>query len=82
MPASVFWVPSPASIGKYGYGTAGNLKMTKNHIVKHYCTKPFHIHIVPSALSCALPTFYCSFCLETEKSLWRPKCIPLGQKRF
>ncbi|CAI9598243.1 unnamed protein product [Staurois parvus] len=33
MPASVIWVPSPASVGTYGVrGTAGNLKMTKSDI--------------------------------------------------
>ncbi|CAI9610514.1 unnamed protein product, partial [Staurois parvus] len=32
MLASVIWVPSPASVGTYGGGTAGNLKMTKSDI--------------------------------------------------
>ncbi|CAI9610218.1 unnamed protein product [Staurois parvus] len=54
----VIWVPSSASVGKYGDGTAGNLKMTK---IKHYCIKPFHIHFVPTALSCALPAFLLFF---------------------
>ncbi|CAI9554375.1 unnamed protein product [Staurois parvus] len=41
-----------------GDRTAANLKMTK---IKHYCIKPFHIHFVPSALSCALPAFLLFF---------------------
>ncbi|CAI9595543.1 unnamed protein product [Staurois parvus] len=58
MPASVIWVPFPASVGTYGDRTGENLKMTK---IKHYCIKPFHIHFVPSALSCALPAFLLFF---------------------
>ncbi|CAI9615131.1 unnamed protein product [Staurois parvus] len=44
--------------GRTGDGTAGNLKMTK---IRHYCIKAFHIHFVPSALSCALPAFLLFF---------------------
>ncbi|CAI9612393.1 unnamed protein product [Staurois parvus] len=32
-----------------------------NFKIKHYCIKPFHIHFVPTALSCALPAFLPSF---------------------
>ncbi|CAI9570791.1 unnamed protein product [Staurois parvus] len=41
-----------------GDETAGNLRITK---IKHSCIKPFHIHFVPSALSCALPAFLLFF---------------------
>ncbi|CAI9569369.1 unnamed protein product, partial [Staurois parvus] len=58
IPASDIWVPSSASFGTYRDRAAGNLKMTK---IKHYCIKPFHIHFVPSALSCALPAFLLFF---------------------
>ncbi|CAI9608982.1 unnamed protein product [Staurois parvus] len=44
-----------------GTELAGNLKILKNHIVKHYCIKAFHINFVPSALSCALPAFLLFF---------------------
>ncbi|CAI9558630.1 unnamed protein product [Staurois parvus] len=54
MPASVFWVPFPATSGCTGDGTGGKFENCK---IKHYSIKPFHIHFVPSALSCALPAF-------------------------
>ncbi|CAI9588105.1 unnamed protein product [Staurois parvus] len=41
-----------------GQEPAGNLKILK---IKHYCFKAFHIHFVPSALSCALPAFLLFF---------------------
>ncbi|CAI9576493.1 unnamed protein product [Staurois parvus] len=90
MPASGFCVPVTVTPGRTGAGTGGKFENLKKmtfflndyFIVKHYCIKPFHIHFVPSALSCALPAFYCSFCLETEKRPWCPKSVPLGQKRF
>ncbi|CAI9618163.1 unnamed protein product [Staurois parvus] len=58
MPASVFRVPFPAMSGHTGTELAGNVKMSK---IKHYYIKTFHIHFVPSALSCALPAFLLFF---------------------
>ncbi|CAI9538276.1 unnamed protein product, partial [Staurois parvus] len=68
---------------------AANLKFLKMIItlllllytVKHCCFNAFHIL---SLLLCPAPClhFYCSFCLETEKRPWRPKSVPLCQKRF
>ncbi|CAI9552517.1 unnamed protein product [Staurois parvus] len=52
------WVPFPVTSGRTGTELVGNLKMSK---IKHYCIKPFHIHFVPSALSCALPAFLLFF---------------------
>ncbi|CAI9544821.1 unnamed protein product [Staurois parvus] len=57
-PASVFWVPFPATSGRMGDGTGGKSESCK---IKHYCIKPFHIHFVPSALSCVLPAFLLFF---------------------
>ncbi|CAI9539229.1 unnamed protein product [Staurois parvus] len=66
MPASVFRVPFPASVGTYGGQNRREIpKCQINLIVLHYCTKPFHIHFVPSALSCALPAFF------TVLSAWK-----------
>ncbi|CAI9538449.1 unnamed protein product [Staurois parvus] len=48
----------PATSGRMGTELVGNFKMSK---IKHYCIKPFHIHFVPSALSCALPAFLLFF---------------------
>ncbi|CAI9603120.1 unnamed protein product [Staurois parvus] len=49
---------NPCNVRTYGDGTGG--KFT-NFKIKHYCIKPFHIHFVPSALSCALPAFLLFF---------------------
>ncbi|CAI9556880.1 unnamed protein product, partial [Staurois parvus] len=38
-----------------------NRQEIKKFDIKHYCIKPFHIHFVPSALSCALPAFLLFF---------------------
>ncbi|CAI9574327.1 unnamed protein product [Staurois parvus] len=58
MLVSVFWVPFPATSGRTGDGTGRKFESCK---IKHYCSKPFHIHFVPSALSCALPAFLLFF---------------------
>ncbi|CAI9569269.1 unnamed protein product [Staurois parvus] len=58
MLASVFWVPSPATPGRTGDRNGGKFENVK---IKHYCIKAFHIHFVPSALSCALPAFLLFF---------------------
>ncbi|CAI9547534.1 unnamed protein product, partial [Staurois parvus] len=48
--------------GRTGDRAGGKFKnVKKNLIVLHYCIKPFHIHFVPSALSCALPAFLLFF---------------------
>ncbi|CAI9531567.1 unnamed protein product, partial [Staurois parvus] len=68
---AIFCVLSPSS-GRTGAAAAaggGKFKNFKNvifffftfYIVKHYCIKPFHIHFVPSALSCALSAFLLFF---------------------
>ncbi|CAI9593810.1 unnamed protein product [Staurois parvus] len=69
MPASDFCVPVPVTSGRTGGGGGKFENFKKFHffskkfyIVKHCCFNPFHIHIVPSALSCALPAF-CLFFL-------------------
>ncbi|CAI9569988.1 unnamed protein product [Staurois parvus] len=75
MPASGFCVPVPVTSGRTGAAGGGKFKKFKSlffffSIVKHCCFIPFHIHIVPSALSCALPAF-CLFFLpgNLEKSM-------------
>ncbi|CAI9568701.1 unnamed protein product, partial [Staurois parvus] len=52
------------------------------YIVKHCCFKPFHIHFVPSALSCALPAFLPFFLpgnletsMVTKKRPFRSKAV-------
>ncbi|CAI9588508.1 unnamed protein product [Staurois parvus] len=69
----------PCDVGTYGDGTVGNLKMSK---IKHYVSN--HFTYILSRVLCPVPClyFYRSFYLETEKSPWRPKSIPLGQMRF
>ncbi|CAI9569786.1 unnamed protein product [Staurois parvus] len=51
MPASGFRVPVPVT-------SAANLKIfQKLHFFKKRLLHTFHIHFVPTALSCALPAF-------------------------
>ncbi|CAI9594966.1 unnamed protein product, partial [Staurois parvus] len=63
--------PVPVTSGRTGAAAAGGGKF-KNfkkchfffftfYLVKHCCLNQFHIHIVPSALSCALPEFCLDF---------------------
>ncbi|CAI9549106.1 unnamed protein product [Staurois parvus] len=88
MPASASCVPVPVTSGRTGAGGKfENLKKMsffskRFYIVKHCCFNPFHIHFVPMLCPAPCLHFVCSFCLETEKCPWRPKSVPLGQKRF
>ncbi|CAI9594733.1 unnamed protein product, partial [Staurois parvus] len=60
-PASVF--QSLRASGCPGAGTGGKFKYFRNchflinELFTDYCFKAFHIHFVPTALSCALPAF-------------------------
>ncbi|CAI9619993.1 unnamed protein product [Staurois parvus] len=55
--------PVPVTSGRTGAAGGGKFKNLKKCLFfLHCCFNPFHIHIVPSALSCALPAF-CLFFL-------------------
>ncbi|CAI9622850.1 unnamed protein product [Staurois parvus] len=56
MPASGFCVPVPVTSGRTGAGGKfENLK--KIYFFSKRILHTFHIHFVPTALSCALPAF-------------------------
>ncbi|CAI9551991.1 unnamed protein product [Staurois parvus] len=58
MPASGFRVPVPVTSGCTGTGTGGKFEIFKKwHFFYNCCFNAFHIHFVPTALSCALPAF-------------------------
>ncbi|CAI9574457.1 unnamed protein product [Staurois parvus] len=59
MPASVIWIPSSVSVGTYGGRNGGKFENDKNKTLLYQ--NLFHIHFVPSALSCALPAFLLFF---------------------
>ncbi|CAI9577198.1 unnamed protein product [Staurois parvus] len=83
MPASGFCVLVPASVSTYRAGTVANLNIFGNcHFLRNDVSN--HFTYILSLVLCPVPClhFYCSFCLETEKCPWRPKSVPLGQKRF
>ncbi|CAI9540053.1 unnamed protein product [Staurois parvus] len=61
MPTSGFCVPVPVTSGCTGAAGGGKFENFKKSFC-HCCFNPFHIHFVPSALSCALPAF-CLFSL-------------------
>ncbi|CAI9576258.1 unnamed protein product [Staurois parvus] len=84
-PASI-WLPCSGPCERRdvrGPETAANLKMFRNcHFLRNDVSN--HFTYILSLLLCPVPClhFDCSFCLETYKSPWRPKSVPLGQKRF
>ncbi|CAI9612278.1 unnamed protein product [Staurois parvus] len=84
MPASVFWVLFPATTGRMGDGTRRKFKNVKNNVILCDFSVSNHFTYILSRVLCPVPClhFYHSFCLETEKSPWRPKRVLLGQKRF
>ncbi|CAI9595813.1 unnamed protein product [Staurois parvus] len=78
MPASGSCVPVPVTSGR-----TGNLKILKKMSFFFKTILHTHFTYILSLVLCPVPClhFECSFCLETEKSPWRPKSVPLGQKR-
>ncbi|CAI9547791.1 unnamed protein product [Staurois parvus] len=82
MPASGFRVPVPVTSGRTGARTGGKFESLKKF---HFFKNDYYIHFtyILSRVFCPLPClhFDYSFCLETEKRPWRPKSVPLGQKR-
>ncbi|CAI9581707.1 unnamed protein product, partial [Staurois parvus] len=73
MPASVFWVPFPATSGRTGDGTGRKFESCKK--MSEVITVSNHFTYILSLVLCPVPClhFYCSFCLETKKHPWHPK---------
>ncbi|CAI9531451.1 unnamed protein product [Staurois parvus] len=83
MPASVFRVPFPVSVGTYGGCNWREIKKCKNVTLLLLLVSTNFTYIL-SLVLCPVPClhFYRPFCQETEKRLWHQKSVPLGQKRF
>ncbi|CAI9623053.1 unnamed protein product [Staurois parvus] len=84
MPASGFCVPVPVTLGRTGAAAAGGKFENFKKNLKNLIFFQTNFTYILSRVLCPAPClhFVCSFCLETEKSPWRPKSVPLGQKRF
>ncbi|CAI9547973.1 unnamed protein product [Staurois parvus] len=79
MPTSDFCVPVPVTSRCTGRRREIFLNFKKNFTLLF---QPISHTFCPEFFVLCPACILTVFCLETEKSPWRPKSVPVGQKRF
>ncbi|CAI9616063.1 unnamed protein product [Staurois parvus] len=70
----------PVTSGRTGAAGGGKFENLKKNFIFFQTNFTYILSLVLCPVPCL--HFVCSFCLETEKSPWRPKSVHLGQKWF